>query len=85
MSEKDTVIVSSRGQITLPAELRQRVGIKQGGVITIEERRGALILRPAAVIELTMYSDEEIARWDADDQLGEEERRKIRKKLARGS
>jgi AbrB family looped-hinge helix DNA binding protein len=86
MSEsKTSVVVSSRGQITLPSNLRHRLGIREGGVVTLEERNGALILRPAAVVELTMYTDEDIARWDAEDELGEAEKRRIRRKLARRS
>jgi hypothetical protein len=61
------------------------LGIREGGVVTLEERNGALILRPAAVVELTMYTDEDIARWDAEDELGEAEKRRIRRKLARRS
>jgi len=80
---KSTVIVSARGQITLPADLRHRLGIKEGGVVTLEERHGELVLRPAAVVELTMYSDEDIARWDAEDDLSDAERGRIKKMLAR--
>ncbi len=83
MESKASVVVSSRGQITLPAELRHRLGIREGGVVTLEERNGALILRPAAVVELTMYTDEDIARWDVDDELSEAEKHRIRRKLAR--
>ena len=75
--------MSPRGQITLPADLRHRLGIKEGGVVTLEERHGELILRPAAVVELTMYSDEDIRRWDAEDELSDAERGRIKKKLAR--
>lgn len=82
---KSTVVVSPRGQITLPADVRKRLGIKEGGVVTLEERDGSLILRPAAVVELTMYSDEDIARWDAEDVLSDAERRRIERKLARKS
>ncbi len=82
---KTTVIVSPRGQITLPVEVRHRLGIKEGGVVTLEERDGALLLRPAAVVELTMYSDEDIARWDAEDELSGAERRRVERKLARRS
>jgi len=60
-----------------------RLGIREGGVVTLEERNGALILRPAAVVELTMYTDEDIARWDVDDELSEAEKHRIRRKLAR--
>jgi hypothetical protein len=49
----------------------------------VEERDGALILRPAAVVELTIYGDEEIARWNAEDALDDAERRRIRRKLTR--
>ena len=80
---KSTIIVSGRGQITLPADLRHRLGIKEGGVLTLEERDGEVILRPAAVVELTMYSDEDIARWDAEDELTNAERARLKKKLAR--
>lgn len=79
---KSTVIVSARGQITLPAEMRHRLGIREGGVVTLEERHGELILRPATVVELTMYSDEDIAQWDAEDELSDAERARIKKKLA---
>ena len=82
---KSTVLVSSRGQITLPADMRLRLGIKGGGVVTLEERNGELILRPAAVVELTMYSDSDIARWDAEDELTKAGRRRIKNKLARKS
>jgi len=82
---KSTVVVSARGQITLPAELRHRLGIKEGGVVTLEERHGELVLRPAAVVELTMYSDEDIARWDAEDELSDAERARIKKKLVRNT
>ena len=82
---RSTVVVSARGQITLPADLRHRLGIKEGGVVTLEERNGVLVLRPAAVVELTMYSDENVARWDAEDKLSNAERRRVKKKLARKS
>ena len=75
--------MSPRGQITLPADLRRRLGIKEGGVVTLEERHGELVLRPAAVVELTMYSDEDVAHWDAEDKLSDAERGRIKKKLAR--
>jgi AbrB family looped-hinge helix DNA binding protein len=63
MSSKTPLLVSRRGQITLPADLRKRLGIKEGGVMIVEERRGELILRPAAVLELDTYPDAEIAHW----------------------
>ncbi|MDE2089800.1 MAG: AbrB/MazE/SpoVT family DNA-binding domain-containing protein [Gammaproteobacteria bacterium] len=78
---RENLVVSSRGQITLPAGLRKRLGIKPGGVVIIEERNGELVLRPAAVLEIETYSDTDIARWEEGDRLTEAERDAILKRL----
>lgn len=82
-SMKENVVVSGRGQITLPASMRRRLGIKAGGVLVVEDRKGELVLRPAAVVELVTYTDEEIARWEREDRLAPGERSRILKKLGR--
>jgi len=80
---KENIVVSGRGQITLPASMRKRLGIKAGGVLIVEDRKGKLVLRPAAVVELDTYTDEEIARWEREDRLAPGERSRILKKLGR--
>lgn len=71
------LIISNRGQITLPASVRKRFGIKRGGVLLLEERDGELILKPATVMELDMYTDNEISEWDNADKLTKGERKRI--------
>ncbi len=39
-------VVSSKGQIVIPAELRQKLGIETGTRIAIQERDNQLILQP---------------------------------------
>ncbi|HJX15436.1 MAG TPA: AbrB/MazE/SpoVT family DNA-binding domain-containing protein [Candidatus Deferrimicrobiaceae bacterium] len=80
---KETIIVSGRGQITLPASMRRRLGIRAGGVLVVEDRKGKLVLRPAAIVELDTYTEEEIARWEREDRLAPGERSRILKKLGR--
>jgi len=80
---KENIVVSERGQITLPAAMRRRLGIKAGGVVVVEDRDGELVIRPAAVVELAAYSDEEIAEWDREDRLSPDERAWILKKAGR--
>ena len=41
------------------------------------------MLRPATVVEFEMYSDEDIARWDEENELSESEKSEIKKKLSR--
>lgn len=80
---KESVLVTSRGQITLPVGVRKRLGIKAGGMVLLEERNGEVVLRPAAVLEIENYSDEDIANWDKQDRLTEAERAAITKKAGR--
>ncbi len=74
---RENIIVSNRGQITLPAALRKRTGIQPGSIIIIEEQNGGLMLRPAAVFEVESYSDADIARWNREDQLAPHEKTAI--------
>ncbi len=82
---KENVIISERGQITLPSKLRKKLGLESGGVVTIEEREGELVIRPASVVEIDIYSDEEIERWMEEDTLTSSEKKAIYKKLGLSS
>lgn len=79
---RENVVVSNRGQVTLPADVRKRLGIKPGSVVIVEERGGEIVLRPAAVIEVEHYSDEQIQAWDADDRFKTGERETIKRRVA---
>lgn len=78
---RETLIVSGRGQITLPAGMRKQLGIAAGSAVIVEERDGALLLKPAAVLEIERYSDRQIADWDRDDALSAKERKQILARL----
>ncbi|MDE2813170.1 MAG: AbrB/MazE/SpoVT family DNA-binding domain-containing protein [Gemmatimonadota bacterium] len=73
----DTLIVSNRGQITLPAATRRRLGISGGDVVILEDRGNEIVLKPGVVVEVDVYSDEQIAQWDAADGLDDAERQRI--------
>lgn len=79
---RENIVISSRGQITLPASMRKKLGIQPGGVLIAEDRNGELVLRPAAVLEIETYTDADIAQWDKEDQLSPAEKAAIMKKLA---
>ena len=81
---RESVVVSSRGQITLPARIRKRLGIRAGGLILLEERGEEVVLRPAAVVEIENYSDHQIANWDKADTLSATERTAVVKKVTGG-
>ncbi len=66
-------MVSSRGQVTLPAEMRRHLGIGPGGAEIVEECEGELRIKPVALIEVGIYNDEQIAAWDRADVLDPKE------------
>jgi antitoxin PrlF len=47
------------------------LGIEPGGAVIVEECAGELRLKPAAVLEVELYSDDQIAEWDQADGLSE--------------
>jgi AbrB family looped-hinge helix DNA binding protein len=47
MSKSSQVRVKHKGQVTIPSELRIRLGIEEGALLEVEEQRGAIVLRPA--------------------------------------
>lgn len=83
MAKRQTLIVSERGQITLPQEIRKKLGIKAGTALVAQEERGRVVLIPAAVTPVEIYSDEEIRGWLVDDQISDKERKRILKKAGR--
>ncbi len=79
---QENLVVSGRGQITLPAALRKRLGIRPGDVVILQDRAGEIVLKPAVVMEVEVYSDEQIAQWDEEDQLEPEERERLLQRLS---
>lgn len=73
----ETTVVSDRGQITLPARLRKRLGIKGGDLVILEERGHEIVLKPGVVVQVDYYSDEQVAEWDRQDRLTDNDRRQI--------
>lgn len=80
---RESVMISNRGQITLPAVIRKRLGIKPGGMVVLEERNGEVVLRPAVVVGIETYTDADIAQWDEEDRLDKTERAAIVKRLGK--
>ena len=40
-------IISSKGQIVIPSNLRKRYGLKEGTTVVFQEDRGRLVLEPS--------------------------------------
>jgi AbrB family looped-hinge helix DNA binding protein len=44
---KASSIISCKGQIVIPANLRKRYGLKEGTTVVFQEDRGRLVLEPS--------------------------------------
>lgn len=71
---KENLFISSKGQITLPAAMRQALGLSGNAMVTAEEKDGRIVLSPAMVVETEVWSDADIAAWDAADAFASGER-----------
>jgi AbrB family looped-hinge helix DNA binding protein len=81
---KATLTVSSRGLVTLPAKIRQAMGLKPDDLLIAETTPEGLLLRPAVTLPVEMYSEKRIREFDAAEaELAKVLARKSRKKPAR--
>jgi antitoxin PrlF len=42
--------VQEKGQVTLPAEVRKRLGLKKGDLVAISETEGGLLITPSRLL-----------------------------------
>lgn len=62
---KATLTVTSRGVVTLPAKLREALGLKADDQLIAETTPEGLLLRPAVTLPVEIYSGERIREFDA--------------------
>jgi AbrB family looped-hinge helix DNA binding protein len=72
--------VAQGGLITLPREIRKKLGIKAGTTLVVQEKGGKIVLMPAALTPVEIYSDEEIRGWLVEDKITDSERKRILRK-----
>ncbi len=84
---KEVLTVSPKGQITLPAAMRQALGLKGQGqvLVTAETRDGRIVLSPAMVVETEMWNEADVAAWNAADTFVPGEQDALRAALARST
>lgn len=61
---KATVTITSRGVVTLPAKLRQALGLKADDQLIAETTPEGLLLRPAVTLPLEVYAPQRECEFD---------------------
>jgi AbrB family looped-hinge helix DNA binding protein len=80
---KTTVMVTRRGVITLPAKLRQALGVKTEDILIAETTPEGLLLRPSVTLPLELYSDARVREFDAGEAELKKTLERKKKKSAR--
>ena len=60
-----TLTINSRGVVTLPAKLRQAMGLKADDQLIAETTPQGLLLRPADTLPLEIYTAERVHEFNA--------------------
>lgn len=73
---KTVITVNSRGVVTLPAVLRQALGIKADDTLIAETTPEGLLLRPAVTLPVEIYTARRVHEFDeAEKELARAMRR----------
>jgi AbrB family looped-hinge helix DNA binding protein len=75
--------VGKRGAIILPAKLRQRFGIEEGSLVIAEEHEQGILIRPAVVVPMEVYSPERKAEFLLSSAVDKADYRAARKAVLR--
>jgi AbrB family looped-hinge helix DNA binding protein len=67
---RTTLTITERGVVTLPAKLRQALGLKPDDQVIAETTPEGLLLRPAVTLPLELYTPQRLQEFaDAEAEL----------------
>jgi len=80
----DVVKMGKKGQVSLPAALLRKLGLEGKATLLVEATDdGAVILRPAAVYPVELYSDARVKQFEDANRLSAPDAKRMRKALRR--
>lgn len=75
--------VGRRGAVVLPAKLRRRLGIEEGSFVVAEEREDGILIRPATVLPVEVYTPERRAEFLLNNAVDIEDYQRARDEVKR--
>lgn len=75
----ETVKLGKKGQISIPKAILDRLGL-EGEMMLLAEATpdGSILLRPAGVYAIEIYSDARVREFLAEDEMSAEEAERVR-------
>jgi bifunctional DNA-binding transcriptional regulator/antitoxin component of YhaV-PrlF toxin-antitoxin module len=79
----EVVKLGKKGQLNIPRKLLNELGLAGEAMMIVEKTaEGALLLRPAGVYPIELYSDERIEQFLEADKMKPKIAKRVRDKLA---
>jgi AbrB family looped-hinge helix DNA binding protein len=75
--------VGRRGTVVQPAKLRRRLGIEEGSFVVAEEREDGILIRPATVLPVEIYTPERRAEFILNNAVSADDYRRARAEVKR--
>ncbi|MBI4280546.1 MAG: AbrB/MazE/SpoVT family DNA-binding domain-containing protein [Armatimonadetes bacterium] len=77
----EIVRLGKKGQVSLPKAVLRRLGLEKEALLLVEiTPDGGILLRPAGVYPIEVYSEERIREFMAEDRLTPQEARRIKRR-----
>ena len=75
--------VGRRGTVVLPAKLRRLLGIEEGSFVVAEERENGILIRPAKIVPIEIYTPERRAEFLLNNAINATDYRRARAEVKR--
>ena len=59
--------INGRGTLTLPKELRRRIGLKSAGQVVAEETPDGILIRAGVTFPVEIYSEKRLAEFNRNN------------------
>jgi AbrB family looped-hinge helix DNA binding protein len=80
----NVVKLGRKGQVSIPKSVLTQVGLDGESMLIIDAMQdGSIILRPAGVYPIEMYSNERVKEFLDTDDITPEEQQRLKRKLKR--
>jgi bifunctional DNA-binding transcriptional regulator/antitoxin component of YhaV-PrlF toxin-antitoxin module len=60
--------INGRGTLTLPKELRRRIGLQSSGQVVAEETPDGILIRAGVTFPVEIYSDKRLAEFNRNNE-----------------
>jgi AbrB family looped-hinge helix DNA binding protein len=80
----DVVKLGKKGQVSIPTAILRKLGLEGGQHLIVElGEGGAIVLRPAGIYPIEIYTDARIKELEAEGRMTPEEEARVERVLAK--